>query len=930
MTSPTAVRLAARLARREVRRRPWRTVLVALLVALPVAGMTMAVGFVRTDRVTPEDEWRASWGGTTDLAFSSQEMFGYEGDGFGPARDVVGALTALPPGSRVSSWHHTDAIVRTVGGERATVDVRDLPLTHGIGKETFQVLGGRAPVQPNEVFLSRTLADELGVAVGDTIDLERPYRAWWRVVGVGERRAYWDSYTAVLAPGTPFPWGTAPGGAEPSIHAVDLPDGTTKQQVLALASVIGPSSLAPHLQPRTPDADSKNAEVAWSWVIGAIVLTVVGIVIASAFAAGARRQLTTLGQLAANGAGPSVLRGVLFLQGTWTGAIGTVLGLALGGAGLVALAPHADGLLGRDVDPWQVRVTDLVPIVGLGILAATVAALVPARTTVRVPVLAALAGRRPLSRVPRWVTGMGAVTAFGGLGLLGLAVLGGREADHDAQLWALTAILGGMGVLLGACAMTPGYTSVLEPLAARVSGSWRLAARSLARQRTRTSAVVAGVCAASALAVGASALILTSEAEASPYQDSMRPDEVYVTAEMMTRTGPDEDPYFSTEAIPPPRELVDSLRGALPGAEVLELSAVQPAGGLRWQVEHPQAEPDGDGDEGFQVTADHKEGSAAALFDATAARVYRLSSKHRAILEKEDVLLLGISDADGELSFRQEPTFGPGGVPRPVKPGGPGPVFVSPGAALVSPVRPTAPTGSQPPPTRHQVTIVDAEEYAVGSTLPRLLVMPSAVERLGFVPRPGLTVLRTPKPLTSAQATAVSDLLQDYRLDTTPDAAFSGRGFGAPDTPILNVSADVLYPPDGIDPLLLEAILAAAALLFSLFVVAVSLALAAAETRDERDVLTVVGASPRTMWGTSGRKAVLLTSLGGLLAIPVGFLPVVVLNLARNPTPPTVFPWRVTLLLLLAVPVIAGLATTAAGAAAARVRPVRISTMAFD
>ena len=56
------LRLAARLARREVRRRPGRTALVTVLVALPVAGMVLALVLIRTDRLTPEEEWQRDQG----------------------------------------------------------------------------------------------------------------------------------------------------------------------------------------------------------------------------------------------------------------------------------------------------------------------------------------------------------------------------------------------------------------------------------------------------------------------------------------------------------------------------------------------------------------------------------------------------------------------------------------------------------------------------------------------------------------------------------------------------------------------------------------------------------------------------------------------------------------------------------------------------
>lgn len=902
MTSAPSVRVAARLARREVRRRPWRTLLVALLVAFPVAGMTMAAGFVRTDRYDAAKMWETTWGSSTDVAVSVTSGDTPEGE---DAVDVEAVLASLPAGSRTATWSSAFVIMRTPEKRRASAELLDVSLSGPVGADLVQVMRGRIPTAAGEVFLTRDVAKELGVELGDVLDLERPHPLSWRVVGVGERRAYWGSYAAVVGPGTAYPWDQATRFGGMRNYAIDLPADVRRGEVQQLGATLGQESLAPALR-RTPTfSETNTAEVAWSWVIGAIVLTVVGIVIASAFAAGARRQLTTVGQLAANGASPSVVRQVLFLQGTWTGVIGSVGGLLLGGVGLAALAPHADRMLGRDVEPWDLRALDLVPVVLLGVLAATVAALIPARTTARIPVLAALAGRRPLAKVPRWVTGMGALASAGGLGLLGLAVLGGRAATHDTQLWALTAVLGGMGVLLGACAMTPGYTSVLGWAAARMGGTWRLAARSLFRQRTRTSAVVAGVCAASALAVGAAAMVLSIDAEDRNERDAMRRDEVHLSAELMTTTGADQgETHLTIAPAAAPRDLVEMLRAGLPGAEVLELTAVRPPEGIRWQLDYPdEYEASGDG----YATSYGPGSESVAVFDTTTARVYELRDEHRSVLEKEGLLVVGRSNGAGEVLFVPDETMWPGVVP-------PG----ASGGRVVTGRR----TGDGPRPstTRHPVTVVDGRDYAVGS-LPRLLVTPAMVSRLGLVQRPPLTVMRTPAPLTRSQITFVNDTVEEHRLDSTP---------AGPLEPQLNVFTETLYPSDAPNPLLLEAVLTLTALLFSLFVVGVSLALAAAETRDERDVLTVVGAPPKTMWGASGRKAVLLTALGSALAVPVGFLPVVVVTLASHPTPPLVFPWRITALLLIAVPLVAGLATGAASAVGLRVRPVRISTMAFD
>ena len=91
---------------------------------------------------------------------------------------------------------------------------------------------------------------------------------------------------------------------------------------------------------RDQQRDDGRAEgVRWSLVLGAVVLTVVGIVISAAFAVGARRQLVTLGQLSASGASPATVRTALVLQGTVTGVVGALVGLGLAAAALLIGQP---------------------------------------------------------------------------------------------------------------------------------------------------------------------------------------------------------------------------------------------------------------------------------------------------------------------------------------------------------------------------------------------------------------------------------------------------------------------------------------------------------------------------------------------------------------------------------------------------------------
>jgi hypothetical protein len=112
-----------------------------------------------------------------------------------------------------------------------------------------------------------------------------------------------------------------------------------------------------------------------------------------------------------------------------------------------------------------------------------------------------------------------------------------------------------------------------------------------------------------------------------------------------------------------------------------------------------------------------------------------------------------------------------------------------------------------------------------------------------------------------------------------------------------------------------------------------SLALSAAETRDERDVLVSLGAPPQTMRGVAAWKAATLSFTGAALAIPTGFIPVAVAYHAavqRGDVARLAFPWSTVFELLLIAPLIAALVAGVGSAIAQRVRPTQMSTFATD
>ena len=853
-TSPIAFGLSARLARREVLRRPWRTLLVALLVALPVAGMTLAAVVARTERLSGAASWKLTSGSA---------------DAIVTTRNIDNTSVTIPTGSttivgRVANF----ALLRTTAGTRSRVDIADLAVNEPMVANVVTLDQGRLPSADGEVLLSASAARDLGAHVGDALQLDRPTTRTVVVTGIGHRANDISGRLALVASGSDL-LGVSPDVVDMTTY-VQLPASMSAAEKDAWAGgarragvILSPATF-PNLQSKSPGG--ADAAVRWTWVIGGLVLTVAGIVITSAFASGARRQLTTLGQLAANGAGPRVLRRTLLLQGTWTGIAGSVAGLGLGFASLAIIDPYRGRIFNRDPSGYVLRPIDLVPIIVMGTVATTIAALVPARTTSRIPVLAALAGRRPLGRIPRGLTVGGLVSVVAGLGLLGLAVLGSTgNSTSGGSVWTATAVVGGIGVLLGASAVAPALVGVLEPIASRLHGPWRFAARSLVRQRTRTGGVVSAVCATSALAVMASALVLGSIAGDDAQRASARDNEVQLVSQQLSGA-PIPVTASKTRVRAPagtpvatPEGLLTAMKTAVPSLQTIRTTVVDDESA---PIDNAAPGPPGT--------------RSPAIADASTLEAYKLNDAGKHALLQTGAIYLDDSTDDTP--------------PQTVVLGG------------------------------RTIDLVKVHANAIG-LLPHIVITPALAADLHLATMPGPTVMRAPKALTRNERDLLSEIRDDYATSAAPNADGTSTFTGVA---IFSASS---APP----AFVLEALLSGIALVFALFVVAASLALAAAETRDERDVLAVIGAAPSTMRRTSAHKGVLLAVLGAALAVPVGFLPVVVFTAAdRSPTPFLIFPWRTVAMLLVVVPALIGLFTTAASSLALRLRPVRTSTMTFE
>lgn len=882
-SSVAAWRCAGRLAWREVRRRPGRTALVVLLVLLPTLAMTLGVVLARTEARWSADSFTRDAGRVADLEVRAAVA---------PTDDRLDE--ALPAESRWVRYREVFGTVRSAGSDGVAVGaaVTDLPMGDPVTGDLLRLRSGALP-DPGEVVVTERLAGKLGVAVGDTLRLDRPSGSW-RVSGLAVSLGGFDDHRLVIPA---FDWALARSDLVGEVVLVDLPGEPDVATSDALLAELGGGAARARQEEAelSGSGELRTEALAWGWVTGVLGLVVVGIVIAAAFATSARRQLVTLGQLAAQGAPRRVVRRTLALQGWWTGLLGATAGVALGLAALTLARGRVELLWSRAVDGYVIRPTDFVAIVLTGAVAGTVAALVPARSAARVPVLTALSGRRPVGRVPRLLVPVGLVLFGGGTGLIALAVAvsrspNGDSAGADGSLVALVAILGGLGILFGACCASPLVVDLAARAVTRLGGTPRLAARSLARSRGRSAGVVTAIAVVGAVAVLVSTFMATGVARSSSNDQDDAP---YLprNAVHVTTMVPGQDEFDLEDGVS--AELRAELEEVLPGSRFVAHRKAIPDGILGAEVPSPATPSPPLPPVGSSDPLRDAWWSAPTVADDGVLDLVGLSASDRTRLERTGILVLRGVVGPTDLQ------------------GNPLPVPETMDVSFGSPVITTTAAVNQDP----------IGSYGGGLDI---LVTEEALSRWGLRASTFGAYVLAPTDLTERQMGQLDDL-----RSATQDTTFlPPQGTTTPEWAV-NVMIDWQWPEGNEVPVtLLYAVVVGVALLLTLLVVAIGLSLSATESRDERDVLVAVGARPRTLRRMAGVKAVFLAGTGVVLAVPTGLVPALVV--LREPGRPEALPWVALALLLVAVPLVAGLLAWVSSSIAQRVRPVHASSFAVD
>ena len=569
--------VALRMARRDVRRHKGRSALIVVMVAVP----TLLLGLVVTLSMTQEldsvesipfvlgsgqavidgvDGAKVFQGadpqrGSSGSVGQATPIPGYdpEANGFANA-DAVSALVGAPV-TPLSGFTGR----ATVGERRISVEGLAVPRPDGLAPR-MRLLSGRWPQGGSQALVTefgrfRGLPDQGRLVVTvDGTDHE------YDIVGVAASASPYGM-EALIVPSPPD------GSAATGITSWFVPGGdpvtwsdvrrlndyglrvTSRQVLLDPPSI---SELPAEIQGETSvGADQVSVIVGLG---AAMLLIVTALLVGPAFAVSATRQRRTLALAASNGASTAVLRRTVLAQALVLGGTSALVGTVLGALAtpVVMTLARGDGDF-SPTPPLDVRWGLLAGIALCALGSTLVAALAPARRLGRLDIVGVMRGQSisPRPSVLVLVAGVvltlvGAAAVLGSTGVAGLPNVTSLLGIQDSGEYGVT--IGAVVLILGTLLLVPVILAGVGLLGGHLPTTLRMAARDLARHRSRSAPSVAAVLAAVAgLTFGLTGLASDTEQSRREYQPQALPGEAIVNL------------YTPGEAPP-----TDALRAAAP------------------------------------------------------------------------------------------------------------------------------------------------------------------------------------------------------------------------------------------------------------------------------------------------------------------------------------------------------------------------------
>jgi putative ABC transport system permease protein len=546
--------------------------------------------------------------------------------------------------------------------------------------------------------------------------------------------------------------------------------------------------------------------------------------------------------------------------------------------------PWLERVNGSLMGPLDVRPLELVPMVGVGVLAGLAAAMVPAFTAGRLPVLDALNRRfKSTSLAARWPR-IGLILFVAGSGLAGLGswLWLRAEQDYERTVDGLSVQMtdqmvhvgnystGGPSTTpyvallltafalaaLGLALLTPTLVATVARAARRLPLSARMGLRDAGRHRHRTGPAVAAIMGAVA---GSVALAFWAVAD-HDYKDR--------TYEWSLPEGWVQVQVQDAAENPVPVALGDIsglARELLPVREVLRASSAavplpgastgnEPSYSMAWAqpVAGGCPPPDRSGSNGTVGVADSA--TLALVFGTVPAAVEHALADGKAVAT--DCTLIG----HGKVAFLHE-------------------------GILQDVVSKT----DMPEPITMPAVLAERSRYF---GIPSILLPPASLDRFGLIGVPGQPIIVTTRTPTKAEERAFADRLADRYPDASAWVQVE-RGYQSDDALVLTV-------------------LTGACAFVTLIGTAIAVALSAAEARSDHATLLAVGADPRRRRALAMAQAGTVSLLGVGLGVVLGGI-VGAAMLGADIRRPLLLPWATLSQIVIGIPLlgvfIAGLFT---------------------
>ena len=586
--------VALRMARRDVRRHKGRSALIIVMVTVPTALLSLVLTLALTSDIRGAETIPMLMGNGQALIEgpdSSRVLQGPDpargfGGSEGAARPIPGydpersgeenseAIAALIGGAPVSAVRHFDARL-TVDERRVRVSALALDGRVGLG-DKLELVSGRWPAGADEALVTASGVDSGLPSTGQqTLSIAGSDRTL-AIVGVARAASLYDTVGLVTAVEPPDLEQSYGGWIVRGTDPVTWADVRTLNEYglrVSSASVLRDppaiSELPAEVQESASGEDSQMRLIAGMG--GAMLLIITTLLVGPAFAVSAARQRRTLALAASNGATTAVLRRTVLASALVLGATSALAGTALG----VALTPLLIRGLNRWADygvdaPLDIRWVLLGGIALCAVVSTLIAALLPARRLGRLDIVGVMRGQAvspPPSKVVLAVgavlSALGALVILGSTGVAGLPSVTRLLGIQTGGDYAVT--VGAVVLIVGSLFLVPVALAGIGRLGSHLPTTLRIAARDLARHRSRSAPSVAAVLAAVAgLSFGLTGLASDTEESRRTYIPVTLPGEVVVRAWAEPITA-------------------DAIRAAAPGLIVTEnvaAGAVDPMNGL--------------------------------------------------------------------------------------------------------------------------------------------------------------------------------------------------------------------------------------------------------------------------------------------------------------------------------------------------------------